>query len=107
MKYYGKVGFLATEETRPGIWEEVVTERNYYGDVLQNIRRWETGTSINDDIKIQNRISIVADPFAHSNLGNMKYITFGGTKWKISSMEISYPRIVITTGELYNEQTED
>jgi len=105
MKYCGKVGFVITEETRPGISEEKVVERTYMGDILQNIRRWETGISINDNIKIQNRISIVADHFAHSNLGNLRYIEYLGVKWKVSSFDISYPRIIITTGEKYNGKT--
>lgn len=102
MKFCGKVGFVITEETEPGIYEPKTVERTYRGEVLQNIRRWETGTSVNDNIKIQNRISIVADHFAHSNLGYMQYIEFANEKWKISSFDIKYPRIIITTGEVYN-----
>lgn len=107
MKYYGQIGFELTEETSPGIWNPTISERNYYGDVLQNIRRWETGVSINDNIKIQNRISVIADPFLHSNLGNVKYIVFAGNKWKISSFDVQYPRVIFTIGEIYNEQTSD
>ena len=103
MKFYGKIGFVITEETEPGIYKEQITEKSYYGDVLQNIRRWETGLSINDNIKIQNRISIVADPFLHENIGNIKYVIFANNKWKISSFDLEYPRVVLTTGELYNE----
>ena len=103
MRWFGKVGFVYTTETSPGIMEEVSEEREYYGDVLQNMRRWENGISINDNIVIQNRISIVADSFANENIGNMKYITFSNTKWKISSCDISWPRLIITTGEVYNE----
>lgn len=103
MKYCGKIGFLITSETEPGIWKEETTERTYMGDVLQNIRRWETGLSINDNIKIQNRISVVMDPFLHNNLGNVKYLTFAGNKWKVTSFDIQYPRVIMTTGELYNE----
>ena len=34
-KFYGKVGYIETAETPPGseIWEEVKTERCYYGDM--------------------------------------------------------------------------
>ena len=107
MKYYGKIGFVTTEEAEPGKWVERIVERSYYGDVLQNIRRWDTGISINDNVKIQNRISIVADPFAHNHIGDIRYIEFVGCKWKAASFDIQYPRIIITTGEVYNEQTEN
>lgn len=105
MKYCGKVGFIITEETEPGICVPKTVERTYRGELLQNIRRWESGESVNDNIKIQNRISIVADSFAHSHLGYMRYIEFANTKWYISSFDIKYPRIIITTGEVYNGKT--
>ena len=32
-RWYGKIGFSVQEETSPGIWNEVVVEKNYYGDI--------------------------------------------------------------------------
>ena len=28
-KFYGPIGYAVTVETRPGVWEEQITERSY------------------------------------------------------------------------------
>ncbi len=103
-KFYGKIGYGETKETRPGIWEAVITEKNYYGDVLQFSRRWESSGQLNDDLNVSNRISIVADPFACQNFHAMRYLEWMGSKWKISSVEVQYPRLILTIGGVYSEQ---
>ena len=103
-KFYGKIGYAETIETEPGIWEEKITERPYYGDLVRNTRKLQNSGSVNDDINIANEFSIVADPYANQNLYSMRYVTFMGTKWKITSVDASqYPRLVLTMGEVYNE----
>ena len=101
-KWFGKIGYVVTEETEPGVWEETVTEREYFGDITRNFRRLENGTSVNDNITVANEISIVADPYAVQNFHSMRYITFMGTKWKISIVEVVYPRLRLTLGGVYN-----
>lgn len=101
-KYYGKIGYAVTVETRPGVWKEQITEREYFGDVMRNVRRLESSQQVNDNINVSNSISIVADPYANDNFHSMRYIEFMGSKWKISSVEVQYPRLVLTIGGLYN-----
>ena len=102
-KFYGAIGYAETLETKPGVWRDVITERNYSGDVLQFSRRWETGQGLNDDVNINNKISIVADPFAYKNFMTMKYIVWMYAKWKITNVEVQYPRLILTIGGVYNE----
>lgn len=103
MKWSGKIGFVETKETRPGVWENVTTERNFYGDVIRDIRKNQSSGQVNDDINISNRISIVSNSFVRDNLAFMKYIEFMGTKWKITDAEVQYPRLILTIGGLWNE----
>ena len=103
MKFYGAIGFAKTEETAPGVWEEVICERRYYGDITRNSRRLQGSDKINNDPVISNEISIIADPFAMCSLYSMRYVTFMGAKWKISNIDVSYPRLQLTIGDLYNE----
>ena len=103
-KFYGKIGFAEMAETTPGVWVENITEREYYGDVNRNIRRLQTGMGLNDDISISNEISIVADPYANENFHSMRYVRYMGAKWKISSVDVQYPRLILTLGGEYNEQ---
>lgn len=103
MKWSGKIGFVETKETRPGVWENVTTECNFYGDVIRDIRKNQSSGQVNDDINISNRISIVSNSFVRDNLSFMKYIEFMGAKWKITEVEVQYPRLVLTIGGLWNE----
>ena len=106
-RFYGEIGFLRNIEkdpdNRPGIYIEVLTKRNYYGDVLSNSRRWDQNGNFNDNLVINNRISIVADSFAKANFGAMKYVKWQGVDWKITNAEVRYPRIILTIGGEYHE----
>ena len=104
-KFYGKIGYVETTETRPGVWTESVTERDYVGDVIRNTRRWQTGENLNDDLVINNIISIVADPFANQNIQTMRYVKWAGVPWKITNVELQRPRLILTLGGVYNGQT--
>nr|DAI32383.1 MAG TPA: hypothetical protein [Caudoviricetes sp.]DAT18485.1 MAG TPA: hypothetical protein [Caudoviricetes sp.]DAZ03466.1 MAG TPA: hypothetical protein [Caudoviricetes sp.] len=103
-KFYGKIGYASTVETKPGVYEEQIVERSYYGDLIRNTRRLQSADQVNDDINISNEISIVADPYATNNFHTMRYAVFMGTKWKISNVEVSYPRLILTLGGVYNGQ---
>lgn len=101
-KFYGKIGFVRVLETAPGVWREVITERDYYGDLVRNVRRLQSANQLNDDINIANEISIVADPFARDNFHSMRYVEFMGTRWKVSEVEVQFPRLILTVGGVYN-----
>lgn len=101
-KWYGKIGYAETVETAPGVWSESITEREYFGELIRNIRRLQTGDKLNDDINISNEISIIADPFANENFHSMRYVEFMGAKWKITNVEVQYPRLILTVGGVYN-----
>ena len=103
-KWFGNVGFNTTGETDPGVWEQQVTPRPYYGDVISNRWKRQSSSDVNDSINVSNSISIVADAFANENCSDMLYIEFMGTKWKITDIEPQYPRILITMGGVYNGQ---
>lgn len=101
-KFYGIIGYSVTEETSPGVWTESITERNYYGDVIRNTRRWQPGEGLNDNLTINNIISIVADPFAYQNFHAIRYIKWMGASWKIDNIEVQRPRLILTIGGVYN-----
>lgn len=101
-KFYGAIGYARQEETRPGVWTSVIVEKNYRGDVVLDQRRWQPDAKANDDLNLDNSISIIADEYAYTNLGTMKYIVWNGVPWKIQSFSINRPRIVIQIGGVYN-----
>ena len=101
-KFYGKTGYAEALETAPGVWSESITEREYFGELIRNTRRLQTGDKLNDDINVANEISIIADPFANENFHAMRYVEFMGAKWKITNVEVQYPRLILTVGGVYN-----
>lgn len=101
-KFYGPIGYAVTEETTPGVWGNRISERMYFGELVRNTRRLQTADKLNDNINVSNEISILADPFARENFHLMKYVGFMGAKWKIESVEVQYPRLILTIGGVYN-----
>jgi len=104
-KYYGAIGYAKQVRTKPGVSQEKITERFYSGDVLQNIGQTRDGENLNPDDLLQNRFSIVGDPFAYENLGSIRYLTWMGTKWQVNRVEVVRPRLILSVGRVYNEQT--
>ena len=101
-KYFGKIGYGVTEETRPGVYEPQIVEKEYYGDIVRNTRRLDNGGKVVDDLNINMTLSIVADPFAYQNFHQLKYAEYMGARWKATSVEPQYPRLIITLGGVYN-----
>ena len=106
-RFSGKVGYLITAEEYvdgepTGNWKETYKERPYFGDFNQLTSRWNSGSNLNDDIKLNNSISIVADPFAYENFQYMRYVVWNGQRWKIESATVQTPRIVLSIGGVYN-----
>ena len=104
-KFYGPIGYGVMEETAPDVYEEKITERCYYGDVTRNVHRWQTGQTLNDNMELDNVISIVADPFASQHFSQIRYVVWNGVKWKIKNVEVQYPRLILTIGGVYTENS--
>lgn len=105
MRFFGEIGFVSTKETEPGIWEPVVEERPYYGNVVQNNRRWTSGESVNDNLVLNNSISVVLDDYLNDNFPAIRYVKWKGAAWKVTSVAIERPRLTLTLGEVYNGDT--
>lgn len=104
MRFCGKVGYIITAETTPGIWEPQEVPRKYRGDVIKNTSRWQNGEGTNDNINISTDISILADAFAYQHFSEIRYVEFMGAKWKVTDATPERPRIVLSLGGIYNGQ---
>jgi hypothetical protein len=101
-KFYGEIGYGETVETSPGVWEDVITEHSYYGDVIRNTRKLQEGEVLNDDLSVNNSISIVADEYANEHFFAIRYIKWAGSLWKVSDVEVQSPRLLLRLGGVYN-----
>lgn len=105
-KYFGKVGYAVQVPKEEGsdIYVEQIVERDYYGDVERDISHWQGSEYVNDDVKLNCQISIVADSYALANAYNIRYVTYLNSKWKVSAIEVRRPRLVLNIGSVYHEQ---
>lgn len=103
-RFYGEIGYGESLETPPlsGVWKDVITEYQYYGDIVRNNRRLEQGEDVNDDITVGNSISIVADEFANQHYLAIKYIRWAGVLWTVTNVEVRSPRLILSLGKVYN-----
>lgn len=101
-RFAGSVGYGETVETAPGVHEDVITERTYYGDVVRNTRKLQDGEGVNDNLTVSNSISIVADAYARDHFHDIRYIRFAGTLWTVSDVEVQRPRLLLRLGGVYN-----
>lgn len=101
-RWYGEIGFGVTTETAQSVFSETIVPRKYYGEIIRNNRKLQTSDKVNDDIAITNQISILCDPYAMENFHAMRYATFMNSKWKITDVEVEYPRLTLSLGGVYN-----
>ena len=106
-RFCGKIGYSREQvETSPGVYEDQINERTYYGDATRNARRLEGSDSVNMDILANNTISILADAYAYDHFFDMKYVWWMGTRWIITNVEVQRPRLILTLGGVYNDGNE-
>lgn len=104
-KFYGKVGYAIPKAgigDRDDIYTDTVEERPYFGDVSKIAKSNSPGSSVNDDLKLNNQISIVADAFAWEHFFAIKYIRWMGACWKVTNVEVQRPRLILTIGDVWN-----
>jgi hypothetical protein len=106
-KFYGQIGYGENVETfaGSGVWQDIITEYPYYGDLVRNSRSLESGEKVNDDISVGNSISIVADQMANEHFFKMKYVVWAGARWTVTKVDVLGPRLTLSLGGVYNGPT--
>lgn len=101
-KFYDVVGYGRSTEIEPGIWDDVITERRYYGDVVKNSFKLASGESVNDNLSTGNSIRIMADDFAGEHFSAIKYVKWAGAFWEVTEVTEERPRLLLRLGGVYN-----
>lgn len=105
-KFYGEVGYGVAVEGAPGVFADDITERQYYGDIVRNTRRLVDGVDVNQDISVNNSISIVADAYAIEHFFAIRYVRWVGALWVVTEVDASQrPRLILRLGGVYNGPT--
>lgn len=103
-RFYGAIGFAEGDVTAPGVFRESIVERPYRGDFVRDTVRWNTGSEMNDELRMDHSISIISDPYAETHVSLIRYVTWMGSKWKVTSVQIQRPRIILQIGGEYHDQ---
>jgi hypothetical protein len=106
-RFYGKVGYGSSVEqpVGSGVWVDSITEVPYFGDVIRNTRRLQSGEVLNYDLSVNNSISIVADQYAIEHFFNIRYVEWAGVLWTVTNVEVQGPRLILSLGSVYNGPT--
>ncbi len=108
MKYYGKIGFWKDDiEIAPDVFTPSITERIYAGEITRNYRKFQNSQYQNDNLTVNNQITILSDLYAQLNWHSIRYAEWNGVKWKVNTVEIAYPRLILELGGVWNESVED
>lgn len=105
MKVHCTVGYIEDIETPvdSGVYVETATEKQYYGDEVKfPTYRWQNTNNLNDQFIVNNNISILADEYAYNHYPYIRYIVYKGVKWKVESIEVQRPRLLLSLGGVYN-----
>jgi len=101
-RFFGRVGYGHNTKTAPGVYEDVITEQSYFGDVVTATSKSLPGENLPNDLSVGNAISIVADAFANENIFAIRYVEWAGALWTVSTVEVQSPRLLLRLGEVYN-----
>jgi hypothetical protein len=102
-RFCGAVGYNDGQvEQKPGVFVDKMVEFNYYGDILRNTRQLHEGESLNNDLTVNNSISIVADAYANEHFFAIRYAEWAGTFWTVEEVTVESPRLLLRLGGIYN-----
>lgn len=101
-KYAGLVGYVTQEEVEVGVWAPVEDEHMMRGDIIGKGNSFTQADKVNDDINLSNRISLMGNEFAWKNYTHIRYVHYLGEKWKVTSIDVQRPRIIVTLGGVWN-----
>lgn len=101
-RFNGKVGYGISTEVAVDVWSDVITERAYKCDSVRQSKSTVQSDSMTDDIRLEDRISIVADEFSMANYMRIKYVERAGSRWTVTAVEVQRPRLLLSLGGVYN-----
>lgn len=105
MRYSGMFGIAKQVEVAPGVWDDVITERPYIGDLIQTTERLEGAGTVNPVYKTTTSLSVVSDGVLRDRYDDIRYVVYRGVPWTVESSVLEEPRLTLYFGERYNGPT--
>lgn len=96
------VGYGEQTDMGGDVWADVITERQYNGNLTRNARHLREGENLNKDIALSNSIRIVADAYARDHFFAVRFVEFSGAPWEVTEVVVERPGLVLRLGGIYN-----
>ncbi len=100
---YGTFGFSITKEVEPGVYEEVIEEKEMYYNILKDNFAQTDNNNSNQDISFNKTISVLYSDYLQKNISHLRYVEFMGIKVNVRSVSPNYPRLTLSLGGFYND----
>jgi hypothetical protein len=101
VRWAGKVGYSKLTEVKPGIWEDVITEVDAFGELTELNEALDSGDAVLPQNRVTTSVSIITDGNRVPQAGII-YFTIRGVRRQLSTMVRQPPRIVLYPGEEYH-----
>lgn len=97
-----KIGSATNQEVRPGIWEDVITERPALADIEQRTEAFNVEGNIIPEYRTTTSVSVLSQGAIKVNYSDLRYVLYAGVRWAPSTVVVDPPRMIIYLGEVYN-----
>lgn len=107
-RWAGLIGFMETDPAQRGVRQETIVTRKYKGEFTRNPgSQWVNSMDqVNPNLKVDVRLSILADPYINYHFSTIRWVEFMRQKWTVAKAEVQYPRVYLTLGDVYAEQSD-
>lgn len=101
-RFSGVIGYGIPSEVAVDVWSDVITERAYKGEIPRESVSQIQADKMNNDLRHEDRISVIADAFAFGNWTQIKYVERAGSLWTVTAVEVKRPRLILSLGGVYD-----
>lgn len=101
MRYSGKLGLAQEVQVSPGVWDNVITEQDVVGDLVQRSEALEQGDDVLPRHVTTTSVSLLSFGIGPLDHSMFRYVMHAGKRWSITSIVEQHPRIILYFGEEY------
>lgn len=103
-RFSGLVGFVHSVRVRPGVTQDVVTEKGpYFGDVKRKSVTMTQGEAVNTELRTTNTVEIMADDqYVNENIFAIRFVEWAGVAWTVAEATVERPRLLLRLGGVYH-----
>lgn len=103
-KYVTTIGYaiIKEREDEPSVFENTIVKKKYRCERTKTTRNLTISEVPTGNISASVTISFLANTFARENMFNIRYATYMGQEWIVTSVDFKDSKITCYLGGLYN-----